>query len=181
MTVRGPDHEDAKREHKAFMANPAKVKEFIDFALQNGFFVGVEQARIKGVVGPAHFRYEYRRYFDMLHERVREAEKETARIAAVLTRMQTTANQGRNRLQLDRLGAAPDDAAFQRDLLAFQGWLASLVETYVSILMYILGARGATRKVDDLQASLKAIIQRNVSMGQVKAGNSDMVTAMTEL
>jgi hypothetical protein len=180
MTVRGPDFEEVKRQHAAFMANPAKVKEFAGFAMQYGFFVGIEQARIKGDIGAALFRHEYRRYFDMIHERVGEAEKETAHIGAVLKRMRATTNRGRNRMQLDRVSGAPDDAEFQRELLAFQGWIASLLETYLSMYMFVMGAQNATRKVGELDGALKGIVQRNVSLGQVKTGNSDMMKAMTE-
>jgi hypothetical protein len=181
MTIRGPDFEDVKREHKALMANPTQLKAFSEAAMQTGFFVALDQARMKGVVGPALFRHEYRRYYEMIQERVVEAEKETAHIASALKRMQSTANQGRRRMSLDRLSASPEDENFQRDLLAFQGWLASLMETYVSIFMYIEGARGAQRKVGELQASLNAIIQRNAAKGTIQTGNSDMMTSMTEL
>ena len=56
--------------------------------------------------------------------------------------MQSAARQGSERATVSRLDAFPDNAQFQDGLRAFQGWVASLVETYISLFGLIEGTAG---------------------------------------
>jgi hypothetical protein len=181
MTIRDHDHEAVKREHAALMKDPAKVAQLIEAAMSNGFFVALEQARIDGSVGPALFRHEYRRYFDMTLGAIREAEKETGHIRNALARLQQAATNGANRPAITRLSAHPDDAQFQDSLRVFQGWLASLFETYLTLFTYIEGVNGATRKVDELAAASKALLSRRKAAGGMSAKGIDLFKPMTEM
>jgi hypothetical protein len=181
MAIRDHDHEAVKREHAALMKNPAKVAQLIDAAMSSGFFVALEQARIDGSVGPALFRHEYRRYFDMTLEAIREAQKETDRIRNALARLQQAAAGGANRPTITRLSAHPDDAEFQEGLRAFQGWLASLFETYLTLFSYVEGVNGATRKVDELATASKALLERRKAARGMGVKGADLFKALTEM
>jgi hypothetical protein len=180
VDIRGPDDAEATRQSDALRG---KTRDLNEFALRNGYFAAFEKGLADGRNGAALFRRQCRGTFDSIHRQVVEAEGEIARLAAVLTRMKATVDQGRRRkdVTLKRLGDSSEFLATQRELLALQGWVASLVETYVTILMFFGGSVGASRKVADLNASLNAIIQRNVASGGLKTGNSDLMGEMTQL
>jgi len=163
------------------MKDPAKLAKLTKAAMTNGFFVALEQARIEGTVGPALFGHEYRRYFDMLLNSVREAQKETEHIRLAVSRMQAAASAGSNRSTVVRLGAYPDDQQFQASLRVFQGWVASLFETYLSLFSLIEGINGATRKVDELAAASKALLARRLARGFMDTRGVDLFKSMTEM
>lgn len=181
MVVKGPDHAQAKKEHKAFISDPVRSSKFITDAMQYGWFVAIEQARIKGTMGIAHFHYEYRRYYEMMGESLKKGESHTTHIVSALKRMAATARRGAHRLDAPGVSMAPDDAAFQRDLLAFQGWLASLYEVYVTLFCFIEGSNGATRKVEELAAAANALIQKRLAEKDGIAPHPELFRAMTEL
>jgi hypothetical protein len=126
MAIPDPDPAAVKREFEAFKANAAKLAQFSQAAMSHGYFVALEQARIDGSIGPALFAHEYRRYFDIVLESVREAQSETEHIRRAVLRMQAAATGGSHRAAVTRLGAHPDDAQFQDGLRVFQGWPACL-------------------------------------------------------
>jgi len=181
MAIRDQDFEAVKREHAAFIQDRARMQQFIDAGMSNGFFVTLEQARTEGSIGPALFRYQYRKYFDMIQQSIQEALKETDRIRNTLARMQAVAATGSNRVTITRLSAHPDDAQFQDSLRAFQGWVASLFETYLSLFAYIEGVNGAARKVDDLAAASKALLNKRKAAGGMAVKDASLFQSLTEM
>jgi hypothetical protein len=181
MAIPDPDPAAVKREFEALKKNAAKLAQFSQSAMSHGYFVALEQARIDGSVGPALFGHEYRRYFDIILESIREAQSETEHIRRALTRMQAAATNGSNRAAVTRLGAHPDDSEFQEGLRVFQGWLASLFETYVTLLGMIEGTSGATRKVDEFASASQALIRKRQAAGNMTIKGTDLFKALTEL
>jgi hypothetical protein len=181
MAIPDPDRAAVKREFEALKANTAKLAQFSKSAMLHGYFVALEQARIDGSIGPALFGHEYRRYFDIVLESIREAQSETEHIRRALTRMQAAATNGSNRAAVSRLGAHPDDVQFQEGLRVFQGWLASLFETYVTLFGMIEGTSGASRKVDEFASASQALIRKRQVEGNMTAKGSDLFKALTEL
>jgi hypothetical protein len=171
---------ELKREHAAFISDPAKVAKYVNAAMSHGFFVALEQARIDKTIGPALFSHEYRRYYGMLLDHVREALKETKHIEAALRRMEMTAQHGRQRQSVERLQAVPDDRQFQEDLRIFQGWLASLFETYVTIFSYIEGTQGATRKINEFASASLKLTQTRQKEGRLSK-HSELFSSLAEL
>jgi len=181
MTTPDPDPAAVKREFDAFKQNPANVVIFSTEAMTHGYFVALDQARIKGSIGPALFGHEYRRYFGMALNQIDEAQRETDRIRATLMRMQTAARQGAQRINVSRLDAHPDNVQFQEGLRAFQGWLASLVETYVTLFGLLEGTAGATRKVNDLASASHELIKKRQTTGDMLTKAPGLFKEMTEL
>src|SRR5262245_10926059 len=60
-----------ERDLQAFWRDPARVEKFKKDAMTHGWFVTLEQAQIKGDVGPALFAFEYRRYYGQTLDKVR--------------------------------------------------------------------------------------------------------------
>lgn len=181
MGIPDPDLAAVKRELAALKANPAKMEQYIKAAMMHGYFVALEQARIEQLVGPALFGHEYRRYFGFVLDEIHEAQKETERIRAVLSRMQTTATNGTNRRVVARLDALPDNVQFQDGLRAFQGWVVSLVETYITLFGLLEGANGATRQVNALASALQKLINKRQAEGTMAAKAPELFKELTEL
>ena len=57
----------------------------------------------------------------------------------------------------------------------FQGWLASLFETYVS------GTSGATRKVTEFATASQELIRKREASGSMTTKGADLFKALTEL
>jgi hypothetical protein len=181
MAIPDPDPAAVKREFEAFKANAAKLAQFSQAAMSHGYFVALEQARIDGSIGPALFAHEYRRYFDIVLESVREAQSETEHIRRAVLRMQAAATGGSHRAAVTRLGAHPDDAQFQDGLRVFQGWLASLFETYVTLFGLIEGASGATRQVNAFATASQELIRKRQASGSMTTKGADLFKALTEM
>ena len=181
MTIRDPDPAAVKREFEAFKKNTAKLAQFSKAAMSHGYFVALEQARIDGSVGPALFRHEYRRYFDITLTAIREAQKETEHIRSALQRMQTAATGGTQRSTVARLSAYPDNDQFQEGLRAFQGWLASLFETYITLFGMIEGTNGATRKVNEFTSASLELIKKRQAAGSMTTKGTELFQPLTEL
>lgn len=181
MGIPDPNIEQSRRELEALKQMPGKLAQISQAAMAHGYFVSLEQARIENAIGPALFARTYRRYFDMALEAIEEAKKETDHIRNALMRMQATATTGSRRHPVMRLTAHPDDAQFQEGLRVFQGWLASLYETYITLFMLIEGANGATRKVDDLATASKTLIQKRQAGNTLSIKDADLFKAMTEM
>ena len=181
MTIRDSDPAAVKREFEAFKKDRTKVAQFSNAAMTHGYFVALDQARMSGAIGPALFRHEYRRYFHIALSQITEAQKETEHIRKALARMQSAARQGSERATVSRLDAYPDNAQFQDGLRAFQGWVASLVETYISLFGLIEGTAGATRKVNDLASASHELIKKRQLEGSITAKAPGLFKEMTEL
>lgn len=181
MGIPDPNLEQSRRELEALKQNPAKLAKISQDAMAHGFFFSLEQARIEGAIGPALFARTYRRYYDIALGSIEEAKKETDHIRNALIRMQMAATTGSRRHPVTRVSGHPDDAQFQEGLRVFQGWLASLYETYITLFMLIEGAKGATRKVDDLAAASKALIQKRQAGNSLSIKDPDLFKALTEM
>ena len=146
---------------RVFWSDPARVAKFKKDAMTWGWFVTLEDGRAKGNVGPAMFAFEYRRYYSETQDKITEALKEVEHIRKALKRMEMAAQQGAQRRSVEWLRQYPDDRHFQEGLRLFQAWLASLFESYVTLMAYVQGANGATQKVKEFaSASLKLIETR---------------------
>ena len=181
MAIPDPDPAAVKREFEALKTNAAKLAKLSQSAMLHGYFVALEQARIDGSVGPALFGHEYRRYFDIILESIREAQSETDHVRRALMRMQAAATNGSNRAAVTRLGAHPDDVQFQEGLRVFQGWLASLFETYVTLFGMIEGTSGASRKVDEFASASQALIRKRQASNSMTTKGTDLFKALTEM
>ena len=181
MTIRDSDPAAVKREFEAFKKDRTKVAQFSNAAMTHGYFVALDQARMSGAVGPALFRHEYRRYFDIALGQISEAQKETDHIRKALARMQSAARHGSQRATVARLDAHPDNVQFQEGLRAFQGWVASLVETYISLFGLIEGTAGATRKVNDLASASHELIKQRQLSGDITTKNPGLFKELTEM
>lgn len=181
MPIQDPDPAAVIREFEAFKTDPAKVALFSNAAMTHGYFVALDQARINGSVGPAFFRHEYRRYFDLALEKISEAQKETDHIRAALMRMHSAARNGSQRTTVARLDAYPDNFQFQEGLRVFQGWVASLFESYITLFGLIEGTAGAARKVNDLASASHALIKKRQVSGSMTEKGSDLFKKLTEL
>jgi hypothetical protein len=181
MGIPDPNIEQSRRELEAFKRIPGKFEQVSQAAMAHGFFVSLEQARVEGAIGPSLFGNIYRRYYDIALEKIDEAQKETEHIRSALARMKMTATTGSRRHPVTRLSGHPDDAQFQEGLRAFQGWLASLFETYTTLFMLIEGANGTTRKVDELATASKALIKKRQAGNSVGVKDAALFKAMTEM
>src|SRR5262245_11361147 len=97
------DREQTKRELDEFLRDPAVSKQFSEQAMNFGYFVTLEQARIKKSIGPALFAHEYRRYYDFIVEMIDEGEQEMRHLELALRRMKAIAGQGRQRRHVESL------------------------------------------------------------------------------
>jgi hypothetical protein len=181
MAIPDPDPAAVKREFEAFKKDPATLAKFGHAAMTNGYFVAVDQARMSGSVGPALFAHEYRRYFDIALQKINEAQKETEHIRAALMRMHAAASNGSRRTSVARLDAHPDNVQFQEGLRVFQGWLASLYESYVTLFGLLEGTEGAARKVDDLASASHALIKKRQASGDMTTKGTELFKELTEL
>jgi hypothetical protein len=181
VAIRDPDPAAVRREFEALKKDAAKLAKLSQAAMTNGYFVALEQARIDGSVGPALFRHEYRRYFDIILEKIREGQKETEHIRSALLQMQAAATNGSRRPTVPRLGAHPDDAQFQESLRVFQGWLASLFETYVTLFGMIEGTNGASRKINDFASASQELLKRRTAANSMTTKGAELYKELTEL
>lgn len=181
MAIPDPDPAAVRREFEALKKNAAALAKLSQAAMTHGYFVALEQARIEGTVGPALFRHQYRRYFDIILEKVREAQKETEHIRSALLRMQAAATNGSRRSTVPRLRAHPDDAQFQESLRVFQGWLASLFEGYVTLFGMIEGTNGASRKINDFASASQELLKKRQASGSMTTRGTELFKELTEL
>ena len=174
------DVEQAKRELTEFLNNPGALKQFSEQAMNFGFFVTLDQARIKKIIGPALFAHEYRRYYDLIVGKIEEGETELRRLEAALRRMKAIADQGRNRRHISSVSGGPDDAPFQEALRAFQGWVVSLYETYLTICGYIVGAQNAQEKVRQLASASWNLMQQRKKDNNMASKHAELFNEVVE-
>jgi hypothetical protein len=170
-----------QRDLQAFWSDPARVEKFKKDAMAVGWFVTLEQAQIKGHVGPAMFAYEYRRYYNQALDKIREALKETEHVRKALKRMETAAQQGGQRHSVRHLREFPDDRHFQEGLRLFQAWLASLYESYVTLFCYIEGSHGATQKIREFASASWNLIHTREQEQNLTTRHAELFKNLTEL
>jgi hypothetical protein len=181
MATRDPNPAAVKRELDEFTKNPAQVAAFSTAAINDGYFIALEQARIKGSIKPALFGHEYRRYYDMLLAQIKKSESHLQHIKAATFRMEAISSRSKDRQSVDRVFGQPEDAKFQDELRIFQAWIATLLESYFAIYAVILGARNAERKVGEFAVAFRRVIQAQRSDADLTRTHTELLKNLTEL
>lgn len=181
MPTTDPDRAAVKREFDEFRKNPAQVAKLANSAINDGYFIALEQARISGAVKPALFGHEYRRYYDMVFDEGAKSESHLHHIRAALFRIKAVAESGRQKRSVDRLFGQAEDRNIQNELRIFQAWLATLFESYLAMYCLIMGTRNAEQKIKEFANAFQNVLRAQRGEGEVTRTHTALLKDLTEL
>ncbi len=181
MAITDPDPAAVKREFEEFKKDPAQVAKFSTAAINDGYFIALDQARISGAIKPALFGHEYRRYYDMVLDEGKKSESHLQYIRAALFRLKALADSGRQKRSVARLFGQAEDGNIQNELRIFQAWLATLFESYLAMYCLILGSRNAEQKVKEFANAFQGVLRAQRAEGDVTRRHTELLKDLTEL
>ena len=163
MPVWDPGKRAVKQDLVEFRKDPAKVKKYINDALEHGYFIALEEARAVGFIGMALFQHEYRRYHDALLPEIHEAKKVIPHVQMALHRLERACLEGSQRRHIDRLFAQPDNVNVQDSIRALQGWLATFFGNYLKFVGFVRGSRITEEVIRQWASDSWKILQKRKS------------------
>jgi hypothetical protein len=169
-----------QRDAQAFWSDPARVEKFKKDAMTLGWFLILDLARANREIGPDLFAHEYRRYYNQTLAKVREALKETEHVRKALKRMEMAAQQGAHRNPVRSLREHPDNQNFKEGLRLFQAWLASLYESYVTLVCYVDGSKDAHERIRQFASASWNLIQTREQEQVLTSRHAELFKELTQ-
>src|SRR5215469_1048346 len=139
MPVWDADKNAVKRDLEEFLKDKARVQRYFNSAMELGYFIALDRARMTGLITAAMFGHEYRRYHDVLLPHIRDARKVVPHIRMALDRLEMVCLQGRERRQIESVSAVPDHENLKDTIHVLQGWLATLFGNYLKFYGFVHG------------------------------------------
>ena len=163
MPVWDADKNAVKRDLEEFLKDKARVQRYFNSAMELGYFIALDRARMTGLITAAMFGHEYRRYHDVLLPHISEARKVVPHIRLALDRLEMVCHQGRERRHIESVSALPDHANLKDAIHVLQGWLATFFGSYLKFYGFVHGSSMTEKVIRSWAADSWDIVQKRKS------------------
>jgi hypothetical protein len=149
-------------------------------AMEIGAMPAIDEFRKSGDFDDDNVDTAHAILFKVFLREVAEAQKEVKRLEAVLARMDVVARRGTMKKRIGQAVASPDVTQFDKELNAFQGWLTSLYETFMTIYS-IQYPQNVQTKIQQMASAQQALWNSRKAKAAARLKDPALFAALTSL